>query len=398
MLRSSFSALKTLCLFLAFCTTIQTFGQVWEQLSSIPFPGRHHAIGFSYDGFGYVIAGSNTNDVWKYDPDADTWQQLADYSSINRGFGIGEMNGPKGYFGFGNISGGPTIGPSKDLWKFDGETETFEQLADCPCTARTHPALVAFGDKVYMGLGYAGGNLGDWWEYDIPSDTWTEKATFIGANRHHPYQFVIDDFVYVGSGHQSTWYRYDPSNDSWLQIASHPSYIRVAGAQFDYDGKGYTLSGVADYNGSNHEQMPTGEFWEYDPLTDDWTELPPHPGESRWAPAYFIIDGWVYLVAGETYDGNNATYRYQLGAATTALDEIQDNKKIQLYPMPFDDNIILPSEVSWNDARIFDVTGAEMRTPIIRDNILLVESLSTGVYILEISDGERYFRQRIVKQ
>ena len=30
--------------------------------------------------------------------------------------------------------------------------------------------------------------------------------------------------------------------------------------------------------------MPTGEMWEYDPDGDKWTELPAHPGKSRWAP------------------------------------------------------------------------------------------------------------------
>ncbi|NND76841.1 MAG: T9SS type A sorting domain-containing protein [Flavobacteriales bacterium] len=398
MYRSSISILKVLCLIYALSTIAQTFGQDWEELAPSPFPQRHHAIGFSYGGYGYVISGSNTNDVWKYTPETDSWEQLDDYSPINRGFGIGEMNGPKGFFGFGNVSGGPTIGPARDLWRFDGETETFEQLTDCPCLARTHPALVAFGDKVYMGLGYAGGNLGDWWEYDIPTDTWTEKATFIGANRHHPYQFVIDDYVYVGSGHFSDWYRYDPSNDSWSQIADHPSYIRVAGAQFTYDGKGYTLSGVADYNGSDHEPMPTGEFWQYYPISDIWTELPPHPGTSRWAPAYFIIDGWVYMVSGETYDGENATYRYQLGEATTSLDENPEKKNIHLYPMPFENTIVLPAQTVWRDARIFDLSGSEVKAPTIDGRILEITDLSQGMYILEISDGESAYRQRILKQ
>ncbi len=240
------------------------FSQVWEELSSPPFPGRHHGIGFSEGGFGYVISGSQTRDVWKYTPETDSWEQLDDYSNIYRGFGIGDMVDGKEYFGFGFVEGPGQNGRADDLWVYDPATESALQLADCPCQERTHPALVGFNDKVYMGLGSgSGGNLGDWWEYDIPSNTWTAKATFIGANRHHPYQFKIGEYIYVGSGHQSDWYRYDPAADLWTQIASHPSYVRVAGIQFSYEGKGYTLSGVADYNGSNHEAMPTGEFWDW---------------------------------------------------------------------------------------------------------------------------------------
>ncbi|MEM7161804.1 MAG: T9SS type A sorting domain-containing protein [Bacteroidota bacterium] len=383
-----------LALFLSFSQNSNA--QEWEQLSPSPFPGRHHGIGFSAGGYGYVISGSVSNDVWKYDPVNDTWQQLADYSDLQRGFGIGDMDGDIGYFGFGQTFGGSFNGNTNDLWRFDGPTESFEQLSDCPCAPRTHPALVYYNDKLYMGLGSNNGNLGDWWEYDIPTDTWTEKSTFIGPNRHHPYQFVIDDYIYVGSGHFSDWYRYDPAADAWSQIADHPSYIRVAGAQFAYNGKGYTLSGVADYNNSDHEPMPTGEFWEYDPLLDQWSELTPHPGMSRWAPAYFIIDGWVYLVAGETYDGESATYRYQLDPGVTSIEEVQENK-IELYPMPFEDVFFLPQDIKWKSIRVFDVSGAQMSGIEVNGRTVNASSLAKGAYILEINDGQQFYRQSIIK-
>lgn len=370
--------------------------QEWEELGPSPFPNRHHGIGFSANGYGYVISGSSTKDVWRYTPETDTWEQLDDYSNLFRGFGIGDMNGNVGYFGFGQTFGGPITGNAKDLWKFDGETESFEQLADCPCQPRAHPALVYYQDKIYMGLGGNDGNLGDWWEYDIETDSWTEKATFIGFNRHHPYQFVIDDNIYVGSGHFSDWFRYDPALDEWSQIANHPSYIRVAGAQFAHNGKGYTLSGVADYNNNNHYPMPTGEFWEYDPIEDSWTALTPHPGLSRWAPAYFFIDGWVYLVAGESYDGNHATYRYPLEPITTSLEEMED-QDLDIYPMPFKDYFFLPKSTNWVSVRILGITGQVVESPRMKLNQVMPSELEPGAYILELFDGENFHFQRIVK-
>lgn len=385
-----------LSIFFSVLLSLSLNSQEWEQLSPSPFPGRHHGIGFSAGGFGYVVSGSTTREVWKYTPLTDSWEQLDDYSDLYRGFGIGDMNGEVGYFGFGQTFGGPFTGNAKDLWKFDGPTESFEQLADCPCQPRTHPALVYYQDKLYMGLGSNGGNLGDWWEYDIQTDTWTEKSTFIGANRHHPYQFVIDDYIYVGSGHYSDWYRYDPALDHWTQISSHPSYIRVAGAQFAYNGKGYTLSGVADYNNNDHYPMPTGEFWEYDPSDDSWTELTPHPGQSRWAPAYFIIDGWVYLVAGETYDGESATYRYQLDPEVTSVEE-NDMGELDLYPMPFEDHFYLPASSSWVSARILELTGRVIESPLLEMNKVITSKLERGSYILELFDGKSYHYQPIIK-
>lgn len=383
------------------CLSTSAIAQEWEELGPSPFPDRHHAIGFAANGYGYIVSGSFTKDVWRYTPETDSWEQLPDYSNIFRGFGIGAMDEQTGYFGFGLTFGGPIQGEAKDLWRFDMDTESFEQLADCPCIPRTHPAFVLYEDKIYMGMGGNQGNLGDWWEYDIPTDTWTEKASFIGSNRHHPYQFVIDDYIYVGSGHFSDWYRYDPANDTWSQIASHPSYIRVAGIQFSYNGKGYTLSGVADYNNDDHIPMPTGEFFEYDPETDTWTELPPHPGLSRWASASFIIDGWVYMVAGEVYDGNHNTYRYFLGEpeeVTSVEENIKEEESLELFPMPFEDFVMLPTDKNWVSARLFDLSGSQVGSYGISGQRLELLGLASGVYFIELSDGQDIYRQRVIKQ
>ena len=107
-------------------------------------------------------------------------------------------------------------------------------------------------------------------EYDINLDIWTSKNNFIGNDRHHPYYFSLGDYAYVGFGHGSMFgpgsnpssnayiyndfYRYDPINDSWLQLTDFPSEARVAGTQFSYNGKGYILSG----DGDDHEPL---DFW-----------------------------------------------------------------------------------------------------------------------------------------
>ncbi len=74
-----------------------------------------------------------------------------------------------------------------------------------------------------------------------------------------------------------------------------PGESRVAGTQFSHDGYGYILSG----DGDDHDYLETGEFWQYNPADDSWSQLPSHPGLSRWAPGSFIIDGKVYLVQGQ---------------------------------------------------------------------------------------------------
>ena len=287
--------------------------QTWQTLNNTNFQ-RHHTISFSINNMGYSICGNtpsgNSKNVQEYDPVNDSWTDLGDYPGPARGQGIGQTWNGKGYFGFGYEPSGTKL---NDLWEFDPISNTFTQLPSCPGIGRTHPALVILNGKIYTGMGSGTTNLSDWWEYDITTQVWTQK-TSIPIARHHPYQFILNGYVYVGSGHHSSWYKYDPLNDTWTAVASLDT--RVAGTQFNYNGKGYALSGVT----TGHTFFATGEFYEYDPLIDSWNILNPHPGNSLWAPASFVINNYAYLYTGTTGPAgssivgtyNTSMYRYQL--------------------------------------------------------------------------------------
>lgn len=287
--------------------------QTWQTLNNTNFQ-RHHTISFSINNMGYSICGNtpsgNSKNVQEYDPVNDSWTDLGDYPGPARGQGIGQTWNGKGYFGFGYEPSGTKL---NDLWEFDPISNTFTQLPSCPGVGRTHPALVILNGKIYTGMGSGTTNLSDWWEYDITTQVWTQK-TSIPIARHHPYQFILNGNIYVGSGHQSSWYKYDPLNDTWTAVASLDT--RVAGTQFNYNGKGYALSGVT----TGHTFFATGEFYEYDPLIDSWNILNPHPGNSLWAPASFVINNYAYLYTGTTGATgdpivgtfNTSMYRYQL--------------------------------------------------------------------------------------
>lgn len=151
--------------------------------------------------------------------------------------------------------------------------------------------------------------MNDWWEYDIENNSWEQKARYPSYQRHHPYQFAAGEYVYAGLGHGDSvyndWAKYDPKTDTWTQAAALPDQARVAGTQFSYNGKGYVLSG----QGETHRSMKAGEFWKYDPVADQWEQLPSHPGESRWALASFIINHEVYLING--VEGNGSLTFFQ---------------------------------------------------------------------------------------
>ena len=56
--------------------------------------------------------------------------------------------------------------------------------------------------------------------------------------------------------------------------------------QFSYNNKGYVLSG----DGDDHGPLSSGEFWEYNPLTDNWSQLPSHPGDNVGKSLILLLD------------------------------------------------------------------------------------------------------------
>ncbi|MDB4787086.1 T9SS type A sorting domain-containing protein [Flavobacteriales bacterium] len=291
----------------------------WVSMASFDGNGRHHPITVANDQFGYVIAGQagfaalNLDDVFRYDPSSNSWEEMEAFPGGGRGYGYGVCEGDNAYVGFGsNNSGYPT-----DWWHLDMASGNWTALAEFPGLGRNHPAMVLAGGKIMVGLGSNDiGNLGDWWAYDVASDSWEQRAAFTAGNRHHPFYFGIDGAAYVGFGHGDTqngdltiykdFHRYDPVSDVWTPLEDFPGEARVAGTQFAKDGFGYVLSG----DGDNHGPLDYGEFWKYSPSDDSWTEMPAHPGGARWAPGSFVLGCYVYLTAG--LEGVNDTFHQDL--------------------------------------------------------------------------------------
>ena len=352
-----------------------------------PMPsGKHHPVSFSIGAYGYAVTGTNTqelpsNDVYMYDQSTDQWSELVPFPGQARSFAIGQEYNGKGYLGFG----ASTNAYFNDIWEFEPLNGTWTQLTTCDCIGRRHPAFVIKDDKIYVGLGDgAPGDLDDWHIYDMINDTWTQVDDLPGSGRHHPFMFPAGDDMYVGMGHSGgviydDWYKFNTTSDTWETMNDFPDEARVAGTQFGLNGNGYVLSG----DGDNHNFMPTGEFWEYDPATDSWNELDPHPGISIWAPGSFVIDGAVYLLGGENRQSEtilNSVWSYQL-LSPTSINEIESTVKVQVYPNPAENGVNIRSEATIENIRIVSLTGnVVMRSSA---KTLDISDLTSGVYFVQ---------------
>ena len=66
---------------------LSSFSQNWEFIGFYPADGRHHPITFSYEKFGFVIAGQNSageylSDVLRYNAEQNTWEELSSFPVV----------------------------------------------------------------------------------------------------------------------------------------------------------------------------------------------------------------------------------------------------------------------------------------------------------------------------
>ena len=381
------------------------FAQTWGEIASMPV-GKHHPVTFALDGKGYAITGTNpaglpTDDVFQYDPTNNQWSTLADFPGPDRSFSIGQAYNGKGYMGFG----ASLSSYFNDIWEFNPTTQSWSQLTTCQCAGRRHPAFIIRDDKIYVGLGDGvQGDLDDWHIYDMITDTWTQVDDIPGPGRHHPFMFPAGDHIFAGMGHSGNiiyddWYMFNITTDEWVTMSDFPGESRVAGTQFGHQGKGYALSG----DGSNHSFMPTGEFWEYDPATDDWTELDPHPGISRWAPGSFVIDGAVYFLGGENRQTGaiqNDMWTYQL-SSPASTNELENSQTVQLYPNPTSDILNISNQFEANSTiTIRNISGQLVFQTTLSSNLSTINlsNLVSGVYSVSIESDSQVIQKKLIVQ
>ncbi|MBL6875533.1 MAG: T9SS type A sorting domain-containing protein, partial [Chitinophagales bacterium] len=261
------------------------------------------------------------------------------------------------------------------------------------CSGRRHPAMLTIGNRIYLGLGDdAVDNLKDWWMYDITSDSWSQIADLPGPPRHHPYMFNADGDVFVGLGHRGNtiyrdWYKLDTVSNVWNSMSIFPGEGRVAGTQLGNGKYGYVISG----DGDNHSYMETGEMWRYDPSDDSWTELPPHPGISRWAPGSFVIENNVYFFGGlnrQTGTFPNDLWKFELEdeMVDTNSTSILQNLSLAntfIYPNPTNNILMWENDQKITSIKIFNALGKlVISEPAIAKQVE-VKNLNDGLYLVQ---------------
>ena len=285
--------------FISFKTADKLRG-VYTSLSSGGVERMYHAM-TSHAGFAYVFGGSNSvgalGDLWRYDPIANAWQQLA--STAARSYCSMVAIAGKLYV-FGGMVG--TTSYTNDFWSYDIAKNTWAKLSPAISPpVRRSASMVALNGKIYLyGGNISGGLAYDLWCFDPATFKWTQfEGNYPG--RAGGIAGVIQGQLYIAcgtdTGSSKRLAKYDPIADIWTTLAECPfSYLWQTGAAVAE--KLYLFGGRTG-------STTTGDLFEYDPGTDAWAQLPSSAGSARYYAAACELNGKLYVFGG-TY-GSGAT-------------------------------------------------------------------------------------------
>jgi N-acetylneuraminic acid mutarotase len=325
MLRCSFAALLMAAFLFA-----PAHAQKWDKAA--PFPEASEELyGIAANGKFYVFGGlaaawTPKALVYEYDPATDQWTKKKNMALASHHVALAELNG-KIYVigGFVKPASGPTAWvPIDNVWEYDPAADSWKALAPMP-TKRGSPNALVHNGKIYV-IGGAGLHPGSKETavhparphralstnevYDPATDTWETRQSMPTA-RNHAAAGVVNGKIYVIGGRIGNAFitrasntgiveEYDPASDQWGALKASMPNPRSASAWGTYKGKIYVAGGEERSGGPWQRTFRAVEA--YDARSNSWSTLPDMTFP-RHGLAGDIVNGKFHLVSGDAASG-----------------------------------------------------------------------------------------------
>ena len=145
----------------------------------------------------------------------------------------------------------------------------------------------------------------------IAQGVWTQKPSIGNSDyveRTHLAGFELNGEGYIAGGlapGRQTFrnslndvYRYSVSGDSWSRVADCGVSGRAGAMAFSVNGKGYFGLGYIQVNSST--QVYLRDVWEFDPITNAWTQKADLRSSGRHSAHCFVIGNFAYAGGGNS--------------------------------------------------------------------------------------------------
>lgn len=231
-----------------------------------------------------------------------SWQPIANMPSPVYG-AAGASDGTYFYVASGLVFAEGLVATFR---RYDPVSDTWTPLADMPM-----PAFMALAvyypptDKIYVfgGEDLVGNNYNITRIYDIASDTWTTGLSMLDLRSFMAGGYVpATGKIYLMSGYRdfsvfawpNTW-EYDPVTNTWTDLTPTAPFPHPAG------GFAYGVIGNKLYiaGGRDSNNVVINNTWEYDPMTNTYTAKASEPGIfQNNAPGSAVAQGRLWVFGG----------------------------------------------------------------------------------------------------
>ncbi|RZK12267.1 MAG: hypothetical protein EOO46_03830 [Flavobacterium sp.] len=393
-----------LVLFVLFLT-VKISAQTWVQVASMPnFNERYNAVSFAIGNKGYVTTGQTTNTTlnttWEYDPVTDAWTQMANFPGGNRRVAAGFAIGNKGYVLCGRDDSSSSGALHNDVWEFDPAANTWTQKANFPGGNRENLVAFSIGGNGYAGLGLNGSRKLDFYKYDPVGDSWTQLPDIDYYSHHYNTTvFVLNGKGYfaTGSAYSSATfsnytsnkvYMFDPATGIWTEKNNFAGTARQYGTAFTANGKAFM--------GMGNNGLFLTDLWQYDEASDTWASAPEFTPGGRIYTSTFTVGDHVYVGNGRAPNSQTLTSFYTLDtslsvpvAALQSFQVVSGHETITIAPN-------IPGNCT---VKIFTSDGKLAMSRELEDGRVqstIYHQLNPGVYVLSIFGSGKFMNRKFV--
>lgn len=357
---------------------------------------RWGSVEFVINGTAYMVGGrtsnGDVNEVWAYDPLADTWQQRAPIPGVRRLAAAFAIQG-KGYVACGLQA---TSSMYNDLWEYDPLANTWNQRASLPASARYACTGFAIGNTGYVFGGNSGGANGPYnnelWAYDPATDIWSARASLPDLARMAMRSFVAGGLGHIVGGRLSdqtfsnTLWAYDPVSNTWSSRAALPASTRSYPFVWSAYGRGL-LCGGDDLGFSSLR-----DCWAYTPSSNAWTALTDYAGLAIWGGAAFAINDRVFAGMGR-YGADIAGDLWELTDLFVGMPERTEGEVLTVAPNPcrVGDAIRLTLDKGAVELSLMDASGRVVLREYVRSAgpmMLPLDHVTPGAHQLVVRHGD----------
>lgn len=365
---------------------------VWDQLTSAPAAGRFWAAATGNSTHGYAGTGrlqfSGVNntvaDMYAYEAATDSWTTIPDYPGGVREGMDGFTIGQRIFFAFGT----PFIQFTRTVYEYLPSTQTWTQHPDVPGIGFAYSHGFVIGDTYYIGPENGTNNV---YAFNGTTNTWSTVASFPGADRRAQCAFAANGKGYLGmgagvfSGVFGDWWEYDPVADSWTQVADiFPVADQASATAVNDVGFVYNTGG----SGGGGKQL-----FQYDAQGDQWLSDALLPTDRIANASVFTIGDKGYLVFGEkSLSGGNlpSSELWRFTPGTTSIAEPDGLTDARILTADGAIQLLLATPLAAaSRVELLDVQGRLMDAVTTAGNeVLLGGDLPAGVYLVRLSDAQ----------